>query len=346
MALASLGGEAQFIASYFGNGFDAKSLNEGLNTGQYEFSEGVNYGGQSPAQQTEFLRQELAPLLARPYRKVLFLDFHTGLGEDGVLAIIRGINPSVPLLAEAKTLLGARERDGIEFRSGQDPGFFPTAGDVIDFVPLLAPDPGKVLAVTMEYGTMGTGTLPQLRRAMRIILENQAHFHGCSKPPVCAAWNETFASCSIHPTRPGGSRLCRKRRSMTTPRERLVRIGAKIVRHGRSITFQMAEVMVSRPVPDHSGRHRGAPAVAGRATLRVGHTQPTWRPAGDVCAECRLVGRSVPHQAVIGCPEGFRPASRRSHRCWMPGSVSIVPLVTADLPFHRGNPAETVLVQE
>ena len=34
--------------------------------------------------------------------------------------------------------------------------------------------------------------------------------------------------------------------SMTTLRGRLVKIGAKIVRHGRSITFQMAEVMVSR----------------------------------------------------------------------------------------------------
>ena len=34
--------------------------------------------------------------------------------------------------------------------------------------------------------------------------------------------------------------------SMTTLRERLVKIGAKIVRHGRSITFQMAEVMVPR----------------------------------------------------------------------------------------------------
>ncbi len=34
--------------------------------------------------------------------------------------------------------------------------------------------------------------------------------------------------------------------SLTTLRERLVRIGAKIVRHGRSITFQMAEVMVPR----------------------------------------------------------------------------------------------------
>jgi hypothetical protein len=34
--------------------------------------------------------------------------------------------------------------------------------------------------------------------------------------------------------------------SMTTLRDRPVKIGAKIVRHGRSITFQMAEVMVSR----------------------------------------------------------------------------------------------------
>ena len=34
--------------------------------------------------------------------------------------------------------------------------------------------------------------------------------------------------------------------SMTTLRNRLVKIGAKIVRHGRSITFQIAEVMVWR----------------------------------------------------------------------------------------------------
>jgi hypothetical protein len=34
--------------------------------------------------------------------------------------------------------------------------------------------------------------------------------------------------------------------SMTTLRERLVKIGARIVRHGRSISFQMAEVVVTR----------------------------------------------------------------------------------------------------
>ena len=39
--------------------------------------------------------------------------------------------------------------------------------------------------------------------------------------------------------------------AMTTLRDRLVKIGAKIVRHGRSITFQMAEVMVSRGLFQH-----------------------------------------------------------------------------------------------
>ena len=34
--------------------------------------------------------------------------------------------------------------------------------------------------------------------------------------------------------------------SLTTVREKLVKIGAKVVRHGRYVTFQMAEVAVSR----------------------------------------------------------------------------------------------------
>ena len=37
-------------------------------------------------------------------------------------------------------------------------------------------------------------------------------------------------------------------RSMTTLREKLVKIGAKVIRHWRYITFQMAEVAVPRPL--------------------------------------------------------------------------------------------------
>ena len=35
-------------------------------------------------------------------------------------------------------------------------------------------------------------------------------------------------------------------RSLTTLREKLVKIGAKVVRHGRYVTFQLAEVAVSK----------------------------------------------------------------------------------------------------
>ncbi len=34
--------------------------------------------------------------------------------------------------------------------------------------------------------------------------------------------------------------------SMTTLREKLIKIGAKIVRHGRYVTFQLAEVAIPR----------------------------------------------------------------------------------------------------
>ncbi len=64
----------------------------------------------------------------------------------------------------------------------------------------------------------------------------------------------------------GASALCQeetlappgevKHLSLTTLREKLVKIGAKVVRHGRYVTFQLAEVAVPRelfrknPEPD------------------------------------------------------------------------------------------------
>ncbi len=33
---------------------------------------------------------------------------------------------------------------------------------------------------------------------------------------------------------------------MTTLREKLIKIGAKVVRHGRYVTFQLAEVAIAR----------------------------------------------------------------------------------------------------
>jgi hypothetical protein len=55
--------------------------------------------------------------------------------------------------------------------------------------------------------------------------------------------------------------------SLTTLREKLVKIGARIVRHGRYIVFQLAEVAVPRPCSPSScagstGSGRKPPPVA------------------------------------------------------------------------------------
>jgi hypothetical protein len=57
--------------------------------------------------------------------------------------------------------------------------------------------------------------------------------------------------------------------SLTTLREKLVKIGTKVVRHSRYVVFQMAEVAVSRAlfaeILDRIGRLRASPELAGPA---------------------------------------------------------------------------------
>jgi hypothetical protein len=54
--------------------------------------------------------------------------------------------------------------------------------------------------------------------------------------------------------------------SLSTLREKLVKIGARIVRHGRSVVFQLAEVAVPRSlfaeILRRIGRLRGSPVPA------------------------------------------------------------------------------------
>jgi hypothetical protein len=57
--------------------------------------------------------------------------------------------------------------------------------------------------------------------------------------------------------------------SLRTLREKLIKIGAKVVRHSRYMVFQMAEVAVSRAlfaeILDRIGRLRASPELAGSA---------------------------------------------------------------------------------
>ena len=194
--------------SYLSNGFSTRPVTVAFGAGQYTSHEGINFGGDkmtepNPTAQTLFYRNQAAAILNRPdYSKVLVLDLHTGLGDAGVLSVIEGISPPRDLLdsfsrqigldgeaCKSKTFENAGE---IMLSTSACDGFFPTFGDVIDFVPNLRPS-GRVLAVTMEYGTLGGGTWAQIDSAATMILENQKYVFGkCASAQVCKQIEDDF----------------------------------------------------------------------------------------------------------------------------------------------------------
>src|SRR5271165_3367602 len=108
----SLRGALGFAGGYVGSGFSSAPLDNGLNNGQYDFPEGINYGGRAPRPQQAFLEQTVGPILARPYKKTLYLDFHTGLGANGVLAVILGRKPAPEPKRELQQMLGSYQASG------------------------------------------------------------------------------------------------------------------------------------------------------------------------------------------------------------------------------------------
>jgi len=76
-------------------------------------------------------------------------------------------------------------------------------------------------------------------------------------------WERTVAATRIQAVLPQAVRHW----TLTTLREKLIKIGAKVVRHSRKIVFQMAEVAVPRElfqtILERIGRLRLATAMSG-----------------------------------------------------------------------------------
>jgi hypothetical protein len=72
--------------------------------------------------------------------------------------------------------------------------------------------------------------------------------------------------------------------SLTTLPEKVVKIGAKVISHGRYATFQMAEVAVPR---DLFGKSCGGSMIYGRDPLRLDCRIGRRETRGEVCPENR-----------------------------------------------------------
>ena len=178
----------------FRKGFNA--LKQAIVEGQYDFPKGVFYGGASLEKSAQILQDNLPPLLDSAER-MIWVDFHTGLGASGTYALL------VDAPSDSDRYRLYRERFGDRVQPWEPDegvaytirGGFPSAlqrwfGDRIE-------------VITCEFGTH-----PPLRVLRALSIENRVHHWGGDQEaakreimevfcPQSPRWRQTICQAGV-----------------------------------------------------------------------------------------------------------------------------------------------------
>ena len=135
--------------------------------GQYEYPDGIFFGGQAPTWSHRALQSIFATQLAKA-KAIGVVDFHSGLGPFGYGEIIEGNAPKDRDTYRMKDWFG----DQVTFEEDGTASSAPMVGTNGTGMRRFAPD-AILVKVALEYGTHPH---PRMRRALRH--DNWLHMHG------------------------------------------------------------------------------------------------------------------------------------------------------------------------
>ena len=157
----------------------ADTISDALLTGQYEYSNGVYYGGDGDEASTTYLKGVFADCLEGEYENIVHVDIHSGYGPRYNMVIFNSVqDPTTE--AEAKAMFGY---DYIIATDSED--FYETFGDTTDYFYRLAKSKGRgddLYSTCFEFGTIGDGFLDSIISLKYTVDENRLHFYGSDNP--------------------------------------------------------------------------------------------------------------------------------------------------------------------
>jgi hypothetical protein len=150
-------------------------LRQAIMQGQYEFPEGIYYGGSDFEPQVEAIKN-LFLRVAAPYREILLIDLHTGYGERGKLHLFAGpVKDPEMRKAMEHVFMG----NSIDWGGSGD--FYTTSGDFSECLCELTPAGKRCIPMVFEFGTRDSQTTwGSIQSIHTTILENQSFHHGCA----------------------------------------------------------------------------------------------------------------------------------------------------------------------
>ena len=151
----------------------AAKVSDALLTGQYEYAEGVYYGGNGDEISTTYLKGVFNDCLETDYNNIVHIDIHSGYGPRYNMVIFNSIYET---MTEAET----KEAFGYDYVISYDSeSFYATTGDTTDYFYRLweSKESDKGLFSTcFEFGTIGDSFMDSILSLKYTVDENRQHW--------------------------------------------------------------------------------------------------------------------------------------------------------------------------
>lgn len=152
----------------------ADKVSDALLTGQYEYSDGVYYGGNGDEISTAYLKSVFNDCLDGDYDNIVHIDIHSGYGPRYNMVIFNSVYET---MTEAQT----KEAFGYDYVISHDSeSFYATTGDTTDYFYRLAESKNtdkELFSTCFEFGTIGDSFMDSILSLKYTVDENRQHWY-------------------------------------------------------------------------------------------------------------------------------------------------------------------------
>ena len=155
----------------------ADTISDALLTGQYEYPQGVYYGGNGDEASTAYLKDVFSRCLDSDYENIVHIDLHSGYGPRYNMVIFNSVYETMNE-AESQAAFGYDHIIAYDSDS-----FYATTGDTTDFFYRLAEQKlaqAELYTTCFEFGTIGDEFFDTILSLKYTIDENRNHWYPTS----------------------------------------------------------------------------------------------------------------------------------------------------------------------
>lgn len=152
----------------------ADTISDALLGGQYEYPQGVYYGGRGDEASTAYLKSVFSDCLEGEYENIVHIDIHSGYGPRYSMVIFNSVFETMTE-AESRAAFGY---DNIIACDSE--AFYATTGDTTDYFYRLAESLGtdkSLFSTCFEFGTIGDEFFDTILSLKYTVDENRNHWY-------------------------------------------------------------------------------------------------------------------------------------------------------------------------